>query len=271
MLHTLAVTGVLAYIVASVLFVYAAIKPKRLLTRIAYFCLLLGFVAQTVLLVPAVNENSPLYVEGGGDLFFWISWALTLAHLLLALRMPMPIVGAFAAPAAALFLTSSSLLAHMRGAHTPGLPHWFLFSVHVLPILIAEFCLVASFVASAVFLVQDRRLKSKAAAGELLRGPSLKSLDNWNYRLVFTGFVCMTVAVISGAAWAFDSGKAVLGGDLSQWAALAAWVLLAVLVQGRQYAALSPRRLSLLTVSVSVLFFLSFFLIAVAGGNTIHG
>lgn len=63
------------------------------------------------------------------------------------------------------------------------------------------FC-VASFVAGALYLLQERSLRVKRWGPLYYRLPSLESLDIWGGRFVYIGFPLMTIGLASGIAFA---------------------------------------------------------------------
>jgi len=95
-------------------------------------------------------------------------------------------------------------------------------AVHVTLIFLGYAALLLSFVASLLYLVQERRLKSKSP--KLWRMPPLEVIDEISYRSLLIGFPFMTLGLIAGAVVAqvyvgaefFDDPKIIL--SLVLWA-----------------------------------------------------
>jgi ABC-type uncharacterized transport system permease subunit len=162
-------------------------------------------------------------------------------------------------------------LHYEKGAESP-VDHSALIIFHALPALLAELSLVCAFIISCVFLIQSRRIKKRQSlAGQSLKGPSLDALEKLNHNCIMAGFIAMTVAVISGSLWAVFENRRLLGGDLYQWLAMTAWVLLAVILHSRMSLRWSAQKLSRVTVMVAGIFILSFFMMIFLKGSFLHG
>ncbi len=87
-----------------------------------------------------------------------------------------------------------------RASTTQRLPAWFI-GLHVFAILAGIAMLLLACGAAIMYLVQERRLKSKKAMlGKKL--PPLDSLDRAAHRFLIAGFPLMTLAVVAGTVWA---------------------------------------------------------------------
>lgn len=277
MIHLVAVLALLMYLLSSILFLAAVSLGRQVTLGPASLSLRAGFGLHTLAIALIFLMERPILLESRADYFFWLAWIVPLAYFTLRRRMSFPIVGAFVSSASLLFWTSSSYLVHQvsapaRAAAEPGsaLSNAALLGLHALPALLAEASLVLAFIVSSVFILQSRRLKSKSLDTLSFRGPSLDSLESLNHRFVLTGFIAMTLAVLSGSVWALSQRRMLLGSDLSQWSAVASWVLLAVILHSRLTLRWSALRLSRVTVWVTGVFVVSFFLMVLLSGTAMH-
>lgn len=71
--------------------------------------------------------------------------------------------------------------------------------VHVALILVGYTALLFSFIASILYLIQERSLKSKTVEGFWSRLPSLATIDDIGYQCLVWGFPFMTLGLIAGA------------------------------------------------------------------------
>jgi len=80
---------------------------------------------------------------------------------------------------------------------SPGMRTGWLFA-HIALIFTGYAALFLSFGASLLYLVQERSLKSKKAAGMMSRLPALEVIDQIGYRSLLLGFPFMTLGLIAG-------------------------------------------------------------------------
>jgi len=78
---------------------------------------------------------------------------------------------------------------------TPGIRSGWLFA-HIAMIFTGYAALFLSFVASLLYLVQERRLKAKRSM--LSRLPALETIDEIGYRSLLLGFPFMTLGLVAG-------------------------------------------------------------------------
>jgi len=69
---------------------------------------------------------------------------------------------------------------------------------HIALIFTGYAALILSFVASLLYLLEERSLKSKKASGVLSRLPALQVIDDIGYRSLLLGFPFMTLGLIAG-------------------------------------------------------------------------
>ena len=109
------------------------------------------------------------------------------------------------APGLAVFPLVFLLTASAASGSTPSAPSLPLFVstqwvyVHVALILVGYSALLFSFIASILYLIQERNLKRKTTAGFWSRLPALAVIDDIGYKCLVWGFPFMTLGLISGA------------------------------------------------------------------------
>ncbi len=79
---------------------------------------------------------------------------------------------------------------------SPVLGGWLI--AHIALIFAGYAALFLSFTASLLYLIQERRLKSKKMGGLMSRLPSLQQIDEIGYRSLLFGFPFMTLGLIAG-------------------------------------------------------------------------
>jgi len=271
MLHFFPILAFFLYLLTAVAYVYGVVRKSVPINRFAGRLHRFGFAFHTVSLIPFLFDRRLMLLENGGDYFFWFSWVLSLSYFLFGRKLEYPIIGALIAPAAALFMLSSSYLVHLESATRVQEMNAVFLGVHALPALIAEVSLIFAFIVSCVFLIQEKRLKRKGKGTLLVKGPGLESLELFNRRFVLVGFIAMTCAVVTGCVWAMGEGRSLLVGDLKQWTAFATWILLALILHSRFTLRWSATKVSKVTVIVSGLFLISLLVMVLFLGHGLHG
>lgn len=127
---------------------------------------------------------------------------------------------------------------------------------HIAALLAAYVALGFSLLASILYLVQERRLKSKRKPGEKPRRlpldwlPSLDTLERIAHATLEFGFPCVTVGLIIGSVLAQESFGAAYFGDPKIIASFAMWAVYVALLWVRRSAGLRGRRAAYLCGAV---------------------
>jgi ABC-type uncharacterized transport system permease subunit len=271
MLHLLIIISLLGYLLSAGFYLLSLVPKRGDLAKIATGALWGAFVSQTLSIVLLAANESFTALYNSGDFYFLLSWLLTLLYCFMGRKIRYSTIGACIAGTASLLVVSSSLVVHMEGA-TPAASelNYLTVALHVVPALIAEAFLLFAFVLSALYLLQERRLKKKSLDLTRPAGPSLEILDTLAKRFVFWGFIAMSIALGSGTIWAFSAHRALLRGDLLLWSAFVSWVLLAVILHATRHLYWSHRKIATLTASAVGLFFISLTLILITSGSSFH-
>ncbi len=120
---------------------------------------------------------------------------------------------------------------------------------HIVALLLAYAALCFSLLASVLYLVQERRIKTKHRAGASTRWapldwlPPLDTLERIAHATLEFGFPCMTVGLIIGSVLVQETSLgAAYFRDPKILASLAMWVIYVVLLLVRRSAGLRGRR-----------------------------
>ena len=93
--------------------------------------------------------------------------------------------------------TNGAMGANSGGFVTPVMRSGWLV-VHISALLAAYTALLFSLIASVLYLVQERRLKSKEGVGFLAWLPPLETMDRIASLSLLIGFPCMTLGLLAG-------------------------------------------------------------------------
>lgn len=269
MLHGVGIAAVILYVISACVSLSSLIRKNLSGRKQVFWIFALGFILHTVVLGLLFIDGKLFPLKTSSNYYLIVSWIIPV--ITIAGKLSYPVVLVFVSTLTALLFASSSILIHQPLTDS-GAGNYFLFGSHVLPALLAEVCLAIAFVVSTVFLVQDRRLRSKASVGDSLVGPSLQKLDIFRHRSIVMGFALMTVALISGSAWAAATGEHIFSGDLTRVTALVVWVVLGMLLHLRYQLRWSSKRMSKATVfTIGVLLGISIIVVPLVSGNVLHG
>jgi ABC-type uncharacterized transport system permease subunit len=166
--------------------------------------------------------------------------------------------GVFALPASFLLVFVPALGADRYTFPSAGVRVGWLV-VHIAFLLAAYASLAFSMVASFLYLVQERRLKSRFAVvtpsgqgGFLDRLPPLDTLERIAHSTLLFGFPCMTLGLLVGSLLAQESVGAAYFFDPKVLLSFAMWMLYVVLLYIRRSAGLRGRRAAYLSSAVFV-------------------
>jgi cytochrome c-type biogenesis protein CcsB len=100
-----------------------------------------------------------------------------------------------------------------------------------------------------MYLVQERLLKSQRVGAITRRLPSLKVLDDLNYRSLAFGFPLLTLGIITGAVWAEYAWGRYWGWDPKETWSLFTWFLYAALLHQRLVVGWRGRKAAIMAIA----------------------
>jgi len=136
--------------------------------------------------------------------------------------------------------------------------------VHIALIMIGYSALIISFVASILYLIQEKNLKAKGIGSFWSRLPALATIDEIGYRVLIFGFPFMTFGLIAGSVLAEAKFGAEYFKDPKVLLSALMWLVYTVLLYTRWSAGWRGRRAAYLAAC-------AFAAAAVAWVANIHG
>ena len=235
---------ILAYVIASALYLGYLFTARGPGTRVARAALAVGVGAQLVDIgVRCFARQNP--VSSTPEAVAFVAFLIASATLLAGFRYKLTAAGAFSVPGSLMLL----MLARVVPAEADAPRMGSLGRIHVFlaTLGVAVFALAA--VLAVLYLVEEWRLRHKRF-DRVGREAPLATLDRLALRCVSVGFPVFTVALVTGAIWI-----ARLGGVASSEAhrpeyliAVAAWLAFGVLLVARVGAGWRGRRAAWLTL-----------------------
>jgi ABC-type uncharacterized transport system permease subunit len=213
-------------------------------SRLAVALLGLGFALHTAAFA-ALHELRPTPaltdLPLALSLMAWIGTASYLSLLLWIRGAGLVVLVAPLAFAGALFASIA-----LPGAPPPGTgtsPLWS--HLHVLLASAGLALLGLAGASGLLYVLHHRAIKSKRRGALRLPLPSLEALDRVNTVALVTGFLLLTLGLVSGVVWVEATQRRLWPGGVHANATLAAWLLYAALMLARYGAHMGARQSAL--------------------------
>ncbi len=219
------------YFLSSALYVTYLWHQKRNISRTGFYLCVAGVAIHTALFFSLLSQGD---MPAGSTLrpLFIFSWLTALVFLASQFRFKTPVLGAFVLPVAFMgtvpyLIIPSGIIAHDPTLHNP----WII--AHVFSIFLGEAFFAISFIAGAIYIFQENRLKSKKLGSDLKKLPSLTTLDRINHLSLLLGFPLLTISLIMGFVLAKEIwSESWTWGAKETWSTVT-WLLYAFLINGR--------------------------------------
>nr|WP_320048637.1 c-type cytochrome biogenesis protein CcsB [uncultured Desulfuromonas sp.] len=236
-----------AYGVATALYLFSAVTNRKGLDRWGRFALLGAFALHTVTLVARYVEIGYTPVTNLHESLSFFAWALAGTFLIVDWKLRMVVLAATTSTLVLVMMLFGSLVPMHAQELNPALDSFWL-PIHVALAFLGNAVFTVAFVAAIFYLLQERMLKSKKFSALYYRLPSLETLDMINYRCLTFGFPLMTMGIISGAVWAEAAWGTYWSWDPKESWALITWFLYAALLHGRLTTGWRGRRAAIFAI-----------------------
>lgn len=191
---------------------------------------------------------------------------LASAFLLVYWRYQAISLGIFVLPVVFLLLLQPSAGPDRGVLSVPWVRNGWIF-VHIALVMAAYTALIVSLLASLLYLIQERRIKSKQVDGVFRHLPPLDTIDQIGYKALVVGFPCMTAGLLAGSLIAQESIGATYFLDPKVLLSIGMWLLYVWMLYVRKHTGLRGKR----AVYLSSLVFLVALTVWVANQfSTVH-
>jgi cytochrome c-type biogenesis protein CcsB len=237
----------LAYYGASALCVAYFLAQREAFCRWGARAMGVGLACHTAALILLSVNLGWLPMATLGESLLVFSWTLVAAFLLLFWRFPIKVLGALAAPLAALMVSGGMILPAGKTTIAPLLKSFWVV-VHVGLTFMGVAALTLAGLGGFFYLVQEHQIKGKKFGFFYRRLPSLEQLDALNYWCLSVGFPLLTAGMIIGSLYAQYTLGRFFSFDPKEILTLIAWMIYAVLLHERLTAGWRGRRAALLAL-----------------------
>ena len=262
-----------AYVVSAIHAVLAFLNKRRSLQRVSEWALGTGFVMHTAALIAdwAIDGHYPLFYRR--ETLSFLAWTLVASYALVVYRYRARPLGAVTLPLVSLLV----FLAVTIGSAAPDQAEasirsaTWLFPVHTTLLLFAYAAFFVVFLASIMYLLQERELKLKTFSAIFHRLPSLTTVNEIATSSAAIGLTLLTVGIATGMVWASSRDGRVWHNDPKEIFAALTWLLYLLLILYRSSASWRGRKAAWMGVAGFALVLITFFGARLMGGYHVFG
>lgn len=230
--YLLYLAAVAVSFVASAAYIVFFVSQNSRIRKIARMILVASGVLQTLYLVVRFLLVGHTPITSQHEAVFFFAWSATWAYLSFRWRYTVKNFGTFVSLLIICLLLISSLPSRDVVPLVPALQSLWL-PVHAGVTIIAYGFLSLAFCGGLMYLLLDRELKNKKLGYFFARMPSLDSLDQLNSHCVTTGFVFLTMGIVTGSLWARQAWGTYWQWDPKETWSLITWFVYLVLIHQR--------------------------------------
>ena len=206
----------------------------------------LGFIFLSTYLYLRGQEIGACPLRTLNDVLIFLGWAIVLIYLLVGPAYRLSLMGAFTAP----LVLGLQLLALLtpRPSAVPlvyASNGWV--ELHAALSMIAYGAFALAGISGLMYLIQERQLKARKASALLYNLPPIQHLAQANGRLIFLGFVVLTIAFTAG----FLSRLPVAG--IKFWVSAIIWLAYGGIILLQKTHHIAPRRIAEYSVGIFIL------------------
>jgi len=270
-MRSLLLAAVAAYLIAAIHSILAFVNKRRSLQRVAEWSTAAGFILHTGALAAdwVIDGHYPLFSLR--EALSFLAWALVALYCVVIYRYrAQQAVGAFIMP----LISVLTLVALLIGT-SPNAPATFsatwLFPIHTTLLIFAYAAFAIAFMASVMYLLQERELKLKTFGAIFHRLPPLTTVNDLATSAAALGLLLLTLGIVSGVIWSSQRFGRYWRNDPKEIFALLTWLLYFVLIIYRLTAHWRGRSAAWLGVVGFALVLLTFFGARFLGGYHVFG
>ena len=221
-----------AYLNAAIHSILAFVNKRRSLQRVAELSIAVGFVLHTAALIAdwAIDGHYPIFYLR--ETLSFLAWALVAAYGIMLYRYRTQAVGAFTMPLVSV-LTFIAIFIRSGPGGEPAdnrlAATWYL-PIHTTLLLFAYVAFFVVFMASVMYLWQERELRLKKFSAIFHRLPSLTTVNELATTAAALGLTLLTVGIVTGMLWSSSRDGRFWHNDPKEIFAALTWFLYLLLI-----------------------------------------
>jgi ABC-type transport system involved in cytochrome c biogenesis permease subunit len=262
-----------AYVVSAIHSVLAFLNKRRALQRVSEWAMGVGFVLHTAALVTAwtIDGRYPLFYLR--ETLSFLAWTTVASYGLVLYKYRARPLGTVTLPLVSFLI----FLAAIVRSPTPDrveantVAATWLFPVHTTLLLFAYAAFFVVFLASIMYLLQERELKLKTFSAIFHRLPSLTTVNEIATSSAAIGLTLLTVGIATGMVWASSRDGRLWHNDPKEIFAALTWLLYVLLILYRSTSSWRGRKAAWMGVAGFALVLITFFATRLMGGYHVFG
>jgi len=215
-------------------------------SRFNFVSMAAGFAFQTGFLVVRGHALNACPLTNLFEVLIFLSWSMVLLYFVVGTAYRLSLLGLFTSPLAFIF-QAFALIAPLDSPPGPRArvvaQPWL--EAHAAISIIAYGAFALAFVAGVMYLIQERQLKTHRFRGLFFHLPPIADLAVAIHRLIFTGFILLSLGLLAGFAVKVEWSKV-------EWSKLiwgvSVWLIYGGILQADKWRRVTPRRVALLSV-----------------------
>lgn len=219
-------------------------KPLSWISGLAIFG---GFLMHTSALVSRYLEAGYTPITNLHEALSFFAWSIIAVYLILQIKYQVEVLAAFVSPIAIIMILLASIFPREIFPLPPALQSLWL-PIHVTLAFLGNALFAVAFAIAIMYLLQEGKIKRKKIGAVYHRLPSLKILDELNYRCLTWGFPLLTLGIVSGSVWAQSAWGAYWSWDPKETWSLITWFVYAALLHGRLSIGWRGRKAAILAI-----------------------
>ena len=240
------------YFGAFMLYLLMMVIGKEFLGRLATFVAAGGLVAHTTAIILRWVESYRLGVGHAPlsnlyESLIFFAWTIIILYLIVEWRTKNRTIGAFVTPLAFLAMAYASFSPNISSRIQPLIPalqsNWLI--SHVITCFFGYAAFSLSFGLSIMYLI--KRLDTQNRNNIFLKLiPRMVVLEDLNYQMVVTGFIMLTLGIITGSVWAQSAWGTYWSWDPKETWSLITWFVYATVIHSRMVKGWRGKRIAIL-------------------------
>src|ERR1041385_5280416 len=257
-----------AYVVAAIHAVLAFINKRRALQHVSEWAMATGFLLHTIALATdwIIDGHYPLFYLR--ETLSFLAWTLVASYSLIVYRYRARPLGVFTLPLVSMLVFIAAVMrsSNESNLNSIAVRDSWLFPVHTTLLFFAYAAFFVVFVASVMYLLQERSLKSKTFGAIFHRLPSLTTVNEIATSSAAIGLTLLTVGIATGMLWASSRDGRLWHNDPKEIFAAITWLLYVSLIFYRSTAGWRGRKAAWMGIAGFALVLVTFLGARLMGG-----
>ncbi|MBA3031299.1 MAG: c-type cytochrome biogenesis protein CcsB [Desulfobacteraceae bacterium] len=240
------------YGLASVLYVVSWIFKKPVAGKAATWILGIAIIGHTAGIGLRWVESYQLGIGHAPlsnmyESLVFFAWMVAVLYLYVEIRYRNRMIGAFTTPISVLALAYASLPSvsnHIQPLVPALKSNWLI--AHVATCFLGYAAFALAFGISIMYLFKESKEGVKSPMASALPDPDV--LDELTYQMIITGFLFLTLGIITGSVWANDAWGSYWSWDPKETWSLITWLIYASLLHARLMRGWAGKRIAWLSI-----------------------